>query len=420
MKERSRVIRMKAKDTDQLPRIVFLLGAGASRAAGMPTTEEITNKVLSCRNIRRNDDGSYSRGNNNDWSEQYLRRVRVMLGLLKGEVIRFYSRRPATGKEPFNYEDLYYVARQIENHELGAQDNPAILPLIDRLLPPLSPLFIAKEDETTKEEWSPLEISRETVRYIKDVVREELKQEPSPAKLTYLDFLKEAWQACQAVDIFTLNHDKVLDHYLEKEGIPFMDGFGKEKDGVRDWEPSLYEGSSGKVRLFKLHGGVDWYRCRPNDCHTALDDQIYLYENPGQEGPQTPWLAKGLTLLEGHPEILIGTYNKMVDYASEVFIDLHHMFYQSLLSTHHVIICGYSFGDHGINKMLDTWIKKPDRRLVVVDPGAETFKNRTVRWDESRIPECWDELKSRGILKCISKRIEDVSWEEIKKELYYR
>ena len=394
-------------DTDQLPRIVFLLGAGASIPAGIPKTAEITKRILSFTNIERGTDGSYYLGYNSGTSEQYLQRVRVMIGLLKEEVSRFYSQRQKDGSPLSNYEDLYYVACQIENYAEGAQDNPAILPFIEKILPAISPHLEGAENETI-DEWTLCDIMRETTRYIKDIVRGMLSKEPE--NLNYLNFIGEAWKTCKAVDIFTLNHDTVVERYLRKECIPFVDGFGKENGGVRHWDPSIFKNGVGQVRLFKLHGAVNWCLFRPNG-GTVLDDEISIKDG-------YPWHTEGLTPMGGHSEILIGTYNKMIDYANEVFIDLRYLFYQSLLAARHVIICGYSFGDHGINKMFDAWVKLPDRRLVVIDPEAEEFKNRMSRWVESRIPECWDELKLRGVLKCISKKIKNVCWEEVKKGLH--
>lgn len=389
-------------DNKQLPRIAFLLGAGASIPAKMPKTDEITKRVLSCTNIGRHTDGSYHLDYNYGTSKQYLKRIQVMIGLLKEEVSRFYSQRKDDDNPLFNYEDIYYLARQIKDYSEGAQDNPAILSFIERILPSIEPHFGGTIEETIKK-WTLWDISRETVHYIRDVVRGVLKKEPE--ELNYLSFIREAWKACKPIDIFTLNHDTVIERYLKKESIPFVDGFGKENGGVRHWDPSLFENGVKQVRLLKLHGAVNWFLYRPNT-GTVLDDKICI--NDGYS-----WNAEGHTPHGGRSEILIGTYNKMIDYANEVFIDLRHMFYQSLLSTNHVVVCGYSFSDHGINKMLDSWIKLSDRRLVVIDPGAEVFKNRTSRRVESRIVECWDELKLRGVLKCIPKGIENVCWEEM-------
>jgi hypothetical protein len=356
-----------AMDIKQSPRIIFLFGAGASIPAGMPKTDEITERVLSCTNIGRHSDGSYYFDYNCGTSDQYIKRIRVMTGLLKEEVSRFYSQRQEDGSPLFNYEDIYYVVRQIRDYAEGAQDNPTILPFIEKIRPAIKPYFNSTKGETI-EQWSLWDISRETVDYIRDVVRGMLKKEPRD--LNYLNFIKEAWQACKAIDIFTLNHDTVIERYLGKESIPFIDGFGNQNGSMRHWEPASFENVARQLRLFKLHGAVNWYSYKPSN-GTVLDDKICI--NDGYS-----WDTEGHTPLGGHPEILIGTYNKMINYANEVFIDLRNMFYQSLHSTHHVIICGYSFGDHGINKMLDTWIKLPNRRLVVVDPGAETFKDRTL------------------------------------------
>ena len=70
--------------------------------------------------------------------------------------------------------------------------------------------------------------------------------------------------ACQdlevsSVDLFTLNHDLVIERHLEGYGIKYTDGFGPAENGVRYWSPATFKQPDLNVRLLKLHGSVNWF-----------------------------------------------------------------------------------------------------------------------------------------------------------------
>ncbi len=389
-------------------RVTFLLGSGASIPAGMPSTRCITERVLSGEDVMRHTDGNYYFGaplySHFGIPDEYVPRVLTFLKRLKVEIDLYYSR-----SERFtNYEDLYYVASQIRDSESGDYDNPAVQPLIDKILPDIQPLLVSKQNGIE-------EIAREATNYIHDVVRCLLSKEP--CSLDHLSCIRDACQdsILSNIDVFTLNHDTVLERCLSQNGVQFTDGFEEPINNVRYWNPDLYDGSPSKIRLFKLHGSIDWFRLRPDggDWSSERIGRI----PPGEDLGRTVNPQGIMQSPMGRPMFLVGTFNKMLDYGSEIYADLHYQFYHSLRCTQRLIVCGYGFGDKGINTRIVEWIysasdrnSASDRRIIVVHPTPEELKNAS----RGAISNKWDEWQSQNILIVFPKRIEQISWQDIR------
>ena len=379
-------------------RIAFLLGSGVSIPAGMPSTRCITERVLSGQGFKRYTNETYDFGDL-EYPDGFVRRVLSFLNSLKDEIARYYQ-----NKRPTNYEDLYYMATQIYDSISGEHDNPAVQPLIDKILPEMRPLLVGKENES-KKKWKFHELAEETRNYIHDVVWHLLEKEPS-----CLDRLGCIEDACQDrrlsnVDIFTVNHDTVLEQYLSQNGIRFTDGFGEpvDMDKVRYWNPDLFERKPPRVRLFKLHGSVNWFRLRPDSGDQFIESII-----------RVPPLGRMQQPVDDRPMLLIGTFNKMLQYTSGVYIVLHCQFYRSLRRTQNLIVCGYGFGDKGINTRIVEWIcSSSDHKIIVIHPEPERLKS-TAR---GAIRYKWEGLKKQNRLTIIPKRIEKTNWQEIKDRL---
>jgi len=85
--------------------------------------------------------------------------------------------------------------------------------------------------------------------------------------------------------------------------------------------------------------------------------------------PKKP-LFEHVLVSEG-PRILAGTFNKILDYNSEVFIELHHRFHRALQDCKTLVVCGYGFGDKGVNTRIAEWRHKPwIPKLLIIDPAA--------------------------------------------------
>lgn len=362
-------------------RISVLLGAGASQPAGIPTTGDITSRVRSGEGIMRHTDGVYYLSTNLLPAVQNERVVRLTNALFS-EIAAYYEDRRS---HPANYENCCYVAAQLRDTESGEFDNPAVEPMIAKLSQEerLRALMGTKQDREV--------LFSETEHYIRDVVWGMLSAKSSDLKylnwLTHLAFDEEV----TSLELLTLNHDTVLEQALRSNSVAFCDGFGDAVNGIRFWQPNSLQ-ENHRVRLSKLHGSIDWFRFRSN-----RNIGIALEPDPVNTDPR--------------PELLVGTFNKIVEYTTGVFADLHCHFHQCLRRTHLMVCCGYGFGDKGINTKLSEWIgRESGNRLVVVHRNPDDLFNCS----RGAIANHCDEWRRQKKLAVVGKWIEEATWDEVK------
>ena len=396
--------------TSSTIKIAFLLGSGISIPAGMPKLHEITERVLSGKDIyyATGEEIFTSYKPNLPITEENVPRVLKFLYMLKVEIDYYYEKHRFKQDTSYcaNYEDLYYAASQIYYSELGEYDIPAVQPLVDKILPYTQPLL---KRTNIRSEWILSQLAGETMKYIEYVVFHELNKDPKP--LDYLDFIKEACEdkGFSRVDIFTLNHDTVLEKYLERylnqNEVLFSYGFFKpegEQNGY--WKPRLFNSRSFRVHLFKLHGSINWF-------HTKDWSKIVI---PSPSDMIKKDASARILAVDTRPILLIGTYNKMLEYTSGIFEELHYQFYRSLRQVKKLVICGYGFGDRGINNKIIEWIyPSNNHRIILIDHEPETVRNKA----RGSIRDKWNDWINEKKLIIIAKKIEETSWKEIRDSL---
>jgi len=401
-------------------KIVFLLGSGISIPAGMPKLDKITERVLSGEGIYYHE-GDFSsnvrpyvepaKKRLEEEQKENVRRIVRFLHRLKVEIYYYYERHKF--KLDTNYEDLYYMALQIFDSQIGNYDNPAVQALVDKIFPEIKSLL---EKNNFRHEWTLSELAEIATQYIEYVVSDELNNK----QLQPLDYLGCIKEACEDddfsnVDIFTLNHDTVLETYFKRDGIQFTDGFFKpDGEKHRYWEPSLFNCESFKVRLFKLHGSINWFRFEPEGAKDRSDELIGIPSGMRNYRIED---SKGriLDAIDKRPILLIGVYNKMLEYTSGIFEELHYQFYRSLRQVKQLVICGYGFGDRGINNKIIEWIcSSHNHRIILVNPEPEIVRNKA----GGSIRKEWEKWIGENKLKLIPKEIEKTSWKEIRGSLF--
>ncbi|MGB2884690.1 MAG: SIR2 family protein [Dehalococcoidia bacterium] len=376
----------------------------------MPSIVQITQRVLSGEEVWRHTDGNYYFGQPGyaDIYATYVPRVLNFLHRLKREIDQYYRPRPGRCT---NYEDLYYVASQIHDSELEEYDNPAVQPLIEKIGPEIQPLLVDNENDGIQQ-WQLHELACESTNYIEDVARHSLDKDPT--RTDHLNSLKDACldSRLPSVDIFTLNYDTVLERCLQENGVQFADGFGDPENDVRYWKPDLFD-QPFKVRLFKLHGSVNWFRFA-SDRGNWSDESIGI--PPGGDIWHTRNRAGEMQRpIDGRPMLLAGTFNKMLQYTSGIYADLHYQFYRSLRHTRRLVVCGYGFGDKGINAQIIEWVdSSPDQRIIVVHPRPEELK----RAARGAISQNWTHWASQDKMTVISRPVEETSWQDMWDSLF--
>lgn len=169
------------------------------------------------------------------------------------------------------------------------------------------------------------------------------------------------------VELFTVNYDLLLETALEDLGVPYFDGFvGNLRARFRtelveatpgsdgEWLPSLF------VRLWKLHGSVNWTR--------QDDQQIVRIGRPVQKG-----LAAAIYPSDSK-------YDESRRFPFIVLQDrLRRALHQPETLT---LVVGYSFGDSHLNELL-------------FDAATRRERSEFVVFVHSSIPEVLAERASR-------------------------
>lgn len=336
-------------------KIAFLFGAGISESAKIPPTKCITEKIFSGKGIVRGAAENYSFADpktfNWDPNQEYIPRIITFLQTLEKEF--------KDTNEYVNYEDLYYLLDFIRKNIYGAEKNPAFKYLlknfestIEKLSSPIDPLI---NSEVTLEN-----LLDETIKYIEYTVINSLSKKPENFNgLALLSKIIDEPNFTK-IDIFTLNHDTVIEKFFLSYKQPFCEGFGDKANGYRFWDQSLF-GASERINLFKLHGSIDWYyfdETSWTDLRVCKCTSEIIYHNPRK------------------PIILIGTYNKLAEYIKSIYLELFCLFYKTLKDHNKIIISGYSFGDRGINDKIFDWLLTGNNRMIIIDPYVENLKDR--------------------------------------------
>lgn len=376
-------------------RITVLLGAGASMGARMPSVGDITDRLLDP--TRTTKQGAFQ------FHEQPVdihrfapflepvARYVALLTELRDLADRFYGEGSWT-----NYEDIANIAQQIADSRSNV-DNPALLPLLDQLA------------EKYGSEHELRSLARDSLDYIHELVAWMLRDKGCP--LDYLAPLYDAFgdERVAQLDVFTLNHDRILDRGLAEHRIAFSDGFGERWGTLLLWTDT-YDLPSRRV--LKLHGSLDWYRY--NLDLDGWSGQVTAKPVPGTD-PEHPLGPHDEALdgpCEGRAEFLAGTFTKILAYPSGIYADQHARFHESLRTADAVLVVGYGFRDRAINSRLIAWMTRPraNPRMVVVDPAAAQMDQRA----RDAIALKWSDWCSRGAVVPVGKPLgEDTPWPQL-------
>jgi hypothetical protein len=273
-----------------------------------------------------------------------------------------------------NYEDIAYLARQIEDGLSSEYENPALLPLIENL---------GAGDDAQLEH-----SARAAGDYIEDVVRSLLVRAAGP--FDHLGSIADAVRDEGADDltIATLNHDTVLERGFDLFGVAVSDGFADPFGTLRVWNDHF---SLPNRKLLKLHGSIDWWRYTlTRDGWTGQFTARAIDGDPehahGPSGERLDYPAGG------RPLILTGTFNKILSYPTGIYADQHFRFHEALRDAGALVVIGYGFRDKAINARIVAWAERTGtHRMIVVHPhpdwlgeGARgAIRNKWGRWQHS-------------------------------------
>ena len=295
------------------------------------------------------------------------------------------------------YEDLAYFARQIDDALSFEYENPALVPLIEKLVGGVY---------SGRNPYQLMEAAKDAADYIEDVVCALLSGPRND--LGYLAPLSDAFAdgTFEQLDLFTLNHDLVFETHLRERGLPFSDGFEREHGTIQLWTDSY---GIPQRRMFKLHGSVDWYRH-----NLTVDGWSGQFDTRVEHDPDHARDPDGAIHYPAGRLLLTGTFNKILSYPTAIYADQHARFHDALAAADGLLVVGYGFRDKAINARLIAWAERPGERRMVVSHRDPTGLGDGAR---GAIQQKWDRWQQSGLLAFVPRHLENTTWPELREVL---
>jgi hypothetical protein len=309
-------------------RVVFFVGAGLLNDAHLPTSVELVTKLKAALASRAEDITL-------DEDTRKLATLQTAVFNFLNGGIRF--QRGVLNHDPDTEINIEQVA-------------VAALRLRERMNNPLAPYVSGWHQRIRELEEQRPDLLPKLVDFIYDSLGPWLTFKKK-SDIAYLDRLIDFCSEGIGVDIFSLNYDLCLETAIvELANRKLVNGF--TEDG---WRASTLEDDTADVRLFKLHGSLDW-----------IDDEK-AYGLCSLQWPR----HKDAEDVEGEhrPLLIFGTDQKLT--AKEPFLTLVYHFSQEVQRRAVLVIIGYSFGDEYVNQIIEQGLRvNPKLRIVLVSPNA--------------------------------------------------
>jgi len=320
--------------------IVFLLGAGASKDAGLKTSDEMTREV--------------ERRLKGEWKRYEKLYNAVKAGILYGYALK------GEPKIEVNIEEFVNVLT-----ELSQCKDHTIFPFIAS--------WNMELKETAGENFVNIKDFRDAI--IQVLVNEWVNL-PDPQSAGYYAGLQRfASSLGSNLRVFSLNYDVCVESACGRDKV--FTGFSHVpgRNG-RVWNDRMMRDERGQtkpIRLYKLHGSVDW---------REESGSIVSYDSPSKCDDA------------GDYRLIFGTQNKL-RYTDPYLVLLSE--FRKFAADANIIICvGYNFQDKHINTILHSaFTKEAKTKLLMVSWSAE--ENRMAQQTSERMrvadalkvePEC--------------------------------
>ena len=361
----------------------ILLGAGFSVPAGFPTGYQLNQKFLN--DVKNNllkmsssewffDEHSDAYSNNGKLNTDYLK-----ISYLLTEFINKFN---SESESDFDYEEFYDWFNENFNNqalleELSEKANSHI-----------------KEDHNFKENSAHYINSPDINQYnmlydcfnhlIGDLLgRAYQKRETKNQYEKIIETFKEY----DGVNIFTLNHDLLMEYLLKEFNLKYSSGFSAENSFITGDDNNKIEifdkeSYTEKVKLFKTHGSIDNYLFEELVVNKGISNRTGKYWFFKPKSYDDKHFAKRINLKTGEtvqqynwnviPQFLTGKNKKELFTDDNYYQFVFEKFKASFKDCDKLIIIGYSYGDSHINEIIEECVELFDIEIVNINP-SKTF-----------------------------------------------
>jgi SIR2-like domain len=321
-------------------KVVFLLGAGASKDAGCKLSSEMLHSLKEAINNLSATEKEFIK-----YKEDFNEIYHFILASLKYQST---MRDTSTNRSFYvNIEDFVMVLRQLIDKEFVIP-----YPLIGNWNDKILKWELRNGDIFDRfKNFITLLLVNDWTRF--DSTKAESMMLPIRQMLNQSDPFK--------LNIFSLNYDLIFESVFNSPTEKILDnGFSEkinpEKENkIRYWAADFNDANSPtKINLYKLHGSIDWE-------HDQESEEILIKENINDDR---------------EPLMIFGSFSKMLSFDPFLYILSN---FRSLLEEATIfVVIGYSFHDKYINNLLIQQLSQNTeedipKKLLIVNPSVDEF-----------------------------------------------
>lgn len=365
-----RFVSQNLKANNMQNRLTVLLGAGFSANAGMPTASTIADrfnrdlrgKLLSVSSsewfwIDDKDDASIHNGKLNF---DYLAYSYVFNELVKSYV--------ADRGDFIYYEDFYqYIIDNFTNSDWveGLFETAKKRLLNDK------PFFLEQKNKRYYKSYlfafdlKQFQKVSDILNYLIGDILAVTPKIDNDLKGIYQGFI-DYISKFECVDIFTLNHDLLLERILELNGLKYSKGFNTEDSPISHNDlsvPFFNNTFNEKIRIHKLHGSLDFFQFRHYVNNSGMwlqptgEYDYYMTTNYSTKHNSIRINPNTKEILQDYntdivPKFITGTRKLDTIDNDFLFKQLFQNFLEVINKSGNLFISGYSFSDEHLNEIL--------------------------------------------------------------------
>ena len=288
--------------------LVFLIGAGCSRCAGLPLMNELTDQALSADKLDPSSKKILTavkakfEGGNDANIEDYLSEIVDLLAITDRRAERGVEGNTVfVGADPYSAEQLRRAITQIKR---------AIATAIGRKV------RIDCHQQFISAVHRPLRVGRQNLS--------------------------------RTVDYLVLNYDTIIEDALALAKIPYADGLSGGPTAW--WDTGAFDATGVSARVIKLHGSINWYQFPDDPLPRRIGSAVELPDE--DDIPLLIWPSA-----TKYQEAQLDPFAQLLNRTREA---LH----ANSGSQRVLVICGYSFGDRHINLEIDRALRESDANLT--------------------------------------------------------